>query len=903
MADIVEHLLFGKVAAYVWRIEWQARGLPHAHILIILQTPLISVQQIDAVISAEIPDPWLHPELHAMVQEFLIHDPCDLNVAAGCRQTDCKNKNKENNLPAASEMSNTSNSNVANAGSSKQRVPGKCKRNFPKPMADKTVILPNKFPLYRRRGLHTCTVKGRIVSDDWVVPHCPFLILRYNAHINCEIAALLKSFKYVYKYVLKPPDTCDIVINEIEQHLSGRLLSASEAVWRFLGLPLHKEFPPVMRLHIHLPNEHSVIFNPMDDPDTIEDAAVNSTSTLLQWFELNSADSDARRLLYTEVPEHYAWNNTAKVWRQRVKQDISVGRIFSVSSRNQELFALKRLLSVVRGATGWTDLLTVDNFCYNTFQEACGARGMLQDDSDIVDAFQEIANHCCSLVILRREFALILLNRPCQNAVLLFQMFAAHLCIDEVMTPHNCTDALWAIEQVMSEHGRSLQEKDFGFKLPPQPANIALYQCLRDHTFAVSECLSQRDHFVQMFTAEQNQAMQEMMAAVEVRSSTNIFAVIASAGCGKTCFVSGVTWHLRAQSKIVINIAASALAATLLPAGRTAHSALRIPIPTHSSSFCNLKAADRLLIQQCSVIFYDEVSMVSKDVADTIDRSLRELMRQPALPFGGKIVCFLGDFKQLLPVIPGTRNQITIKNCDWWSQCQVMRFTFNWRAARNPQFSQFLEDVGNGKIAAVPVPTSSQVPSIEHMVERVYGTDMTAVPQNNSMILALKLDACRQINDLCLNSLPDKGLEASAFDDLKDCKNTDCYPPEYLASLPLHGVPPALLMLKTQGRYMITKNYDMQRGVCNGTLCELLHYTRNMTQVRLLNGTQKGRVISLPRCSSHVSQENSGLPFAFVRVQFPLMPAYCVSVHKSQGQSLDKIGLFVTQDCFAHGQL
>lgn len=55
--------------------------------------------------------------------------------------------------------------------------------------------------------------------------------------------------------------------------------------------------------------------------------------------------------------------------------------------------------------------------------------------------------------------------------------------------------------------------------------------------------------------------------------------------------------------------------------------------------------------------------------------------------------------------------------------------------------------------------------------------------------------------------------------------------------------------------------------------------------------------------SCHVSKENSGLPFDFSRVQFPLIPAYCVSVHKSQGQTLERIGIVVDQDSFAHGQL
>ena len=886
MADIVEHQVFGRVEAYVWRIEWQARGLPHAHILIILATPLRDAHQIDKVVSAEIPDPEQHPELHALVQELMIHTPCDDDTEAGCRQ---QNKKKDSNDTSHLQQQKT----------------GSCKRHFPKMMSNKTVLMPNQYPMYRRRGRYTCTVKGRIVSDDWVVPHSPFLLLRYGAHINVEIAAFIKSFKYVYKYVLKPPDNAAIAINEIEAHLSGRLLSASEAVWRFLGLPLHKEFPPVMRLHIHLPNEHSVVFDPTADADQIGDASQSSTSTLLQWFALNASDSTAQSLLYKEVPEHYTWNTKSKVWNKRQHNGFSLGRMYSVSSRNQELFALKRLLSVVRGAKDWKDLLTVDNHCYETFQQACGARGMLQDDSDVIEAFQDFARHSCSVDNLRREFAIILLNRTCQNALLFFNLFASNLCADENVTPHNVAVALWAIESEMQEHGRSLEDKDFGFKLPNRPVgeNQILAVCWRHHIFSHVECCTQRDHYVQMFTDEQRTAMQAIVDAVEGRSNSNVFTVLASAGCGKTCFVSGVTWHLRAQQRIIVNIAASALAATLLPGGRTAHSALHIPIPTNSFSFCGLKSSERNLIQQCSVIFYDEVSMVSQEVADCIDRSLREIMSEPKLPFGGKIVCFLGDFKQLLPVVPGRSNQITIKNCEWWNLCRVFRFTKNWRAAQNPEFARLLEDVGNGKMASVPVPPQSQVQTIQLLIEKVYGSEMAQVPQSNNMILALKLDACSQINEICLKALPGEGMDVSALDDLKDNKNPDQYPAEYLASLPLNGVPPASLTLKVHGRYMITKNYDTHRGACNGTLCEMLQYTRHAVQVRLLTGTQKGRVMKIPRCSSHVSQENSGLPFCFTRIQFPLIPAYCVSVHKSQGQTIHKVGLFITQDCFAHGQL
>jgi ATP-dependent DNA helicase PIF1 len=45
------------------------------------------------------------------------------------------------------------------------------------------------------------------------------------------------------------------------------------------------------------------------------------------------------------------------------------------------------------------------------------------------------------------------------------------------------------------------------------------------------------------------------------------------------------------------------------------------------------------------------------------------------------------------------------------------------------------------------------------------------------------------------------------------------------------------------------------------------------------------------------------MPFEFSRTQFPLILAYSVSVHKSQGQSLEKIGIVIDHESFAHGQV
>lgn len=81
---IVKLCVFGEVRCHMYSIEWQKRGLPHAHILIWL-VHKITPDQIDNVISAEIPDQTVDPELFHVVVKNMIHGPCgELNMNSPC---------------------------------------------------------------------------------------------------------------------------------------------------------------------------------------------------------------------------------------------------------------------------------------------------------------------------------------------------------------------------------------------------------------------------------------------------------------------------------------------------------------------------------------------------------------------------------------------------------------------------------------------------------------------------------------------------------------------------------------------------------------------------------------------------------------------------------------------------
>ena len=167
--------------------------------------------------------------------------------------------------------------------------------------------------------------------------------------------------QYVFKYTFKSPDFTAISVDEISAHLAGRLLSVSEAVHRLLALPLHKEWPPVVRLHVHLPQQQNVVFDPTVDEQELIAQLYSSTSTLMAWFHLNTSDVFARSLLYHELPEFYTWAAVANggSWNRRIRPLMAVGRMFSISPQNVELHSLRRLLSVVKGASSFQDLATV----------------------------------------------------------------------------------------------------------------------------------------------------------------------------------------------------------------------------------------------------------------------------------------------------------------------------------------------------------------------------------------------------------------------------------------------------------------------------------------------------------------------------------------------------------------
>jgi hypothetical protein len=104
--------------------------------------------------------------------------------------------------------------------------------------------------------------------------------------------------------------------------------------------------------------------------------------------------------------------------------------------------------------------------------------------------------------------------------------------------------------------------------------------------------------------------------------------------------------YLRAHKKIVLSVASSGVASLLLPGGRTTHSRFRIPCDDlDEATTCNIKRGTMLceLIQQASLIIWDEALVTQKIAFEALDRTFCDILASPSsennkLPFGGKVI-------------------------------------------------------------------------------------------------------------------------------------------------------------------------------------------------------------------------------------------------------------------------
>lgn len=621
---------------------------------------------------------------------------------------------------------------------------------------------------------------------------------RFNCHINVESSVSFASFKYIHKYVHKGPDRATVqlggdatAVDEISEFIDARYVTAPEAVWRILQNTLHEQVPNVIRLQLHLPGQHMVVYNPNEDLATICQRAANEKTMLTAFFETNRREdaigSFARRLTYQEFPQHFVWNREQKTWTHR-QRGYALGRIYFAGPTGGERFYLRLLLTAARGPRSFEDLRTYNGVVHPTFKDACIARGLLEDDGEWRMCLTEAA-YMQTGSRLRQLFATILVYCEPMRPEALWNEFREHICDDlrykltQSGFPQPTDDdvydyGLYLLDILLRESSRSLDD----FHSMPKPRrdwsrhvsipNRFIAEQLNYHQDREREAAARH---IQNFNADQQHAFDTIMTSVRNEDGHQFF-LNGPGGTGKTYVYIALCHTVRAEAWIALCVASSGISALLLPGGRTSHSTFKIPVDglTDESS-CSIPKQGHLaaMLRLVRLIIWDEVPMQHRFGPEAVDRALRDI-RNDDRPFGGITVVFGGDFQQTLPVVPrGSREQIVeacLQASPLWQYIRLLSLRQNMRVRHEEgaiQFADWLLDIGHGRLNTGPnnenvtIPDHMKVPDLNSLIEFVYPRHEISAPTpppahffRQRTILSARNQDVTEINNIILNQMP-----------------------------------------------------------------------------------------------------------------------------------------------------
>ncbi|KAI3509551.1 hypothetical protein L1887_24917 [Cichorium endivia] len=885
LEDLKEQLLkkhiLGVVRAYVYVVEFQKRGLPHAHFLLIMtpQHKMSNPDQYDKMVCAEIPDPKKYPKMHEIVVNYMMHGPCGhLRPKSPCMQGD----------------------------------PAECRWRYPRQFNEVTTQGKDSYPLYRRRNLGIeVDVRGNTLDNRWVVPYNPKLLMMFNCHMNVEICSSIKSVKYAFKYVYKghdkqvvhiDQDGAEPIINEITRYQDARYVSPPEAIWRIFSFALSQIHPFVMALHLHLPNQHFVGFSDNDTMTDIIEREKDKSSMLTAFFDMNKKHKTARQYLYKEFPKYFTWNPKDRCWNFRRKGKMR-GRLVSANPAEGERYYLRILLSHVKGPTCFEDLYKVNNILHPTFRKAATERGLIETDDILSECLTE-ASLFQFPGALRRLFATILIYCEPGDVRKLWDDHYSSLSEDY---RQRCESVERVQSMVLLDIALFLKSmgKDLGdFDLPLVNTTINLEseghrEVQEEYSVVVEdEHLRAKDSL----NIDQKTAYDEIMRHVD-HNLPGVFFIDGPGGTGKTFLYKALLAEVRSRGLIALATATSGAAANNMPGGRTSHSRFKIPINLDNNSICNIKqqSGAAQLLRLAKIIIWDESMMAHKQAVEAVDRTMQDIIK-------------------VLPVVRrGTRAQIvdsSLHMSPLWPLIKKMRLTINMRALADPWFSDFLIRVGDGDEEAIDgsfirIPDEmsiryiDQAKSKDELINAVFPSLEINGDSSDYIIsraiLSTKNEHVDEINDKLIDRFHGEEKVYYSFDEAEDDKN-NFYPMEFLKTLNVSGLPPHYLRLKIGCPIILLRNIDPSNGLCNGTRLICKGFQLNVIDAEIAAGLHAGKRVFLPRIPLCPSADDMS-PFKLKRKQFPIRLSFAMTINKARGQTIPNVGVFLPESVFSHGQL
>ncbi len=372
--------------------------------------------------------------------------------------------------------------------------------------------------------------------------------------------------------------------------------------------------------------------------------------------------------------------------------------------------------------------------------------------------------------------------------------------------------------------------------------------------------------------------MQQKQALAILKSGKNVF-LTGSAGAGKTYVLNQYVQYLRERKVPVAVTASTGIAATHMN-GMTIHAWAGIGVKDDLSGadLKNMKTKKYLTknLDNVKVLIIDEISMLHKKQVDLVDKVL-QYFKENSAAFGGIQVVFSGDFFQLPPVGnhgETTRDKFAFMSKAWLSaNLAICYLTEQHRQSENA-LNTILNEIRSGQVSEASIAhlQNAKATSLKNKIDppKLYSHNADVNRINEQHLLGLSSTSNSYHAETKGNAKLVETLKKSAS-------------------------APERLRLKKGAKVMFVKN-NYELGYINGTLGEVTGFTDDRTpEVTTLNGQ---KLLAEPAVWS--IDNDAGSPIASY-LQVPLKLAWAITVHKSQGMTLDAAEMDLSKT-FERGQ-
>jgi len=363
---------------------------------------------------------------------------------------------------------------------------------------------------------------------------------------------------------------------------------------------------------------------------------------------------------------------------------------------------------------------------------------------------------------------------------------------------------------------------------------------------------------------------------LELLKTNNIF-LTGGAGTGKSYLTNQIVREYILQKKSIVTLGSTGISAINI-AGQTIHSFFIFGI---SSNFEELEVSDRYnrsrikelnkILSKLDLLVIDEISMVSSDMMDMI------LYRLRSGGFKGRVLV-VGDFFQLPPILKQNSssvfgNSIYAFESSAWEHLGFVNVELTEvKRTSDKEFMDILNAIRVGDVT-------------QEVKEYLLNLKDTPKELNDPSVLFGRNYEATRLNNYKLNSLPQKEVVCESIKKKKDKSLSDKRIQSWINSLPVEDS----LLLKEGAKVLFTTN--KWGSYHNGQRALVEHITDDEIVVSDL---QTGKLIKVERFEFELTQtvvkgDEVKSETLYSLKQFPLRLCYAITIHKSQGMSIDEL--------------